>query len=165
MGNGTLSGLDGNDLIGPGVTGSKACKPVLKEMLDKLSQCGEADENGEKVELEVYGFASEGRFRSLLNDQENGDRNLDAANKRAKVVRDALRDLIKPRHRVTVVGSHHWPTPEAMKEERKSMIRIPWDTERDPVSDRVAIVKPLSWGNCEVVATEPAEQSEEEQAE
>ena len=158
------AGLDGNTVTGLGVTVSEAWQPALTEMLDTLSHCGEADENGEKVELEIYGFASEERFRGLLDDQENDDRNLDAANKRAKVVRDALRDLVKPRHGVTVVDSHRWPTAEAMKEGRKSMIRIPSDSERDPVSDRVAIVKAISWGNCEVGATEATEQSEEEQA-
>ena len=151
------AGLDGNTVTGLGVTVSEAWQPALTEMLDTLSQCGEADENGEKVELEIYGFASEERFRGLLNNQENDDRNLDAANKRAKVVRDALRDLVEPRHGVTVVDSHRWPSAQAMKEGRKSMIRIPSDSERDPVSDRVAIVRAISWGNCEVGATEAAE--------
>ncbi len=101
----------------------------LKEFVRKLRQCATSDR---PVTIRPYGFASDDPFLIPGIDPEESDElNVDAANRRARAVYDALNELIseliEPEEPggMTVEAPAEWNTFEKMASERNSMIRVP----------------------------------------
>ena len=143
---------DAGELTERGTTLHDARRAPLKEFVRKLGQCATSDR---PVTIRPYGFASDDPFLIPGIDSEESDElNVDAANRRARAVYDALNELIseliEPEEPggMTVEAPTEWNTFEKMTSERNSMIRVPDGSDRDPFADRVAVLRLMSFGAC-----------------
>ena len=153
------------ELTERGTTLQDARRVPLKEFVQKLRRCAASDR---PVTIKPYGFASDDPFLTPGVDSEESDElNVDAANRRARAVYDALTELIseliEPEEPggMTVEAPTEWNTFEEMTSERNSMIRVPDGSNRDPFADRVAVLRLMSFGACEAadpLATSGAEE-------
>ena len=140
------------ELTERGTTLHDARRVPLKKFVQKLRQCATSDR---PVTIRPYGFASDDPFLIPGIDPEKSDElNVDAANRRARAVYDALNELIfeliEPEEPggMTVEAPTEWNTFEKMASERNSMIRVPEGSDRDPFADRVAVLHLMSFGVC-----------------
>ena len=133
-----------------GITLPDARRAMLKADLKALRPCAAPDR---PVTIRPYGFASDDRFAIPGVNRDESDRlNVAVANRRARAVYDALNRLIEENElSIAVDEPFEWETFEKMREARNSMIRVPEGSDRDPFSDRVAVLHLMSLGACGAV--------------
>lgn len=142
-----------------GTTLNDSQKDSLKKFVQKLRQCATSEQ---PVTITLYGFASDDLFViSGVDKAKSNKLNVEAANRRAGAVYDALTELIseliEPEEPggMTVEALAKWNTFEEMVGTRNSMIHFPEgtdrDRDRDPFADRVVVLHPTSLGTCRSV--------------
>lgn len=141
------------ELTERGVTLSDARKAALEEVVEALRPCAAADR---PVTIRPYGFASDDPFRFFDGLRDDSDElNVEAANRRAKAVHEALVQLTGPGEpdepAMTVEAPIAWDEFEEMVEARNAMIRVPEEGTRDPFDDRVVVLNMVSTGACRAV--------------
>ena len=136
-----------------GVTLEPASRTPLKAALAALDECVQL--GARPVTVKLYGFASNDRFRGLTL-RKSDKRNLEAANKRVKSAYETLQDLARDFDGVTIEAPDGWNTLDEMKKERELKIPVLDGVDRDPVADRVVVLKPSALG-CEIKQVEPKE--------
>lgn len=143
------------ELTDRGTTLNDARRVSLTEFVQKLRRCATSKR---PVTITLYGFASDDPFVSPDIDQAKSDElNVQAANRRAWSVYDALTELIseliEPEEPggMTVEEPTNWDTFADMARTRDLMIRFPAGTDRDPFADRVVVLHLTSFGTCRPV--------------
>ena len=119
-------------------------------MIEALRPCVAADR---PVAIRPYGFASDDPFLIRGAESAESDRlNVEAANRRAESVHEALDALIESvAPGMTVEAPIVWREFDEMRNVRNSMIRVPEGSERDPSADRVVLLSLRSTGACRSV--------------
>lgn len=138
------------ELTERGVTLSAARKAAIEEVVEALRPCAAADR---PVTIRSYGFASDDPFRSSDGIRDDSDElNVEAANRRAMAVHEALAQLTGPGEPgMTVEAPIAWDGFAEMVEARNMMIRVPTESARDPFDDRVVVLNMMSTGACRAV--------------
>lgn len=147
--------LDENrNLVEHGVTLKPASRTPLKAALAALDECAQL--GAQPITVKLYGFASNDRFRGLTLRESNA-RNLQAATCRAKSAYETLQDLAQDFDGLTVAAPDGWDTLDEMKKKRNVLVPVPEGIDRDPVADRVVVLKPSALG-CEIAQVEGKEE-------
>lgn len=137
--------VDGaGELTERGTTLHDARRTTLTEDVEALRPCATLDS---PVTIRPYGFASDHPFLMPGVDRDESDRlNVEAANRRAGAVYDALAGSIEPG--MTIEAPIVWKRFDEMVNVRNSMIRVPEGSDRDPAADRVVVLHLMSLGVC-----------------
>ena len=140
------AGVDSSvELTGRGTTLNAARRVSLTEFVQKLRRCATSER---PVTIKLYGFASDDPFAGI-DEAKSDELNVEAANRRARSVYDALTELISGG--MTVDVPTQWTTFADMASTRDLMIRFPAGTDRDPFADRVVVLHLTSFGTCRSV--------------
>ena len=149
---------DTNDLSATGVSVGSRHEWMLERTVEQLKQCTEYGQ--QPVTVRPYGFASDEEF-TRLGKERNNRRNLQAANARARAVRERLEEL--DGSSIKVEEPYQWNELEPAKgmgkmvKTRCEMIPGPLEN-RDPFLDRAVVLKIVDPGACEIAPIQPNEE-------
>ncbi len=132
------------EFTGRGVSVDNARREELRTTVETLGSCVAP---GHEVTIQPYGFASDDGFRGLQHERSN-QLNVEAANRRATVVHEALAMFADRVFGVAVEAPRKWKDLPTMIQARDSMVPVAEGNDRNAFADRVVILFVSDSGVC-----------------